>query len=275
MLETVKKFTDDNTNRSCATELLPEEKLAIQEFFEEKGLPLDRAVTFGDVTLPENYSDIRSRSEIYDFSTEIYPGLALGAPIVSANMESVTGLDLAVALEREGGLAFPPQSLPIAERIDLIHRIGRADSALIDEPLTVGAERTLEDAKSLMAEFDVRSLVVIDKKKHPIGILSTRDWLYERKDHKLVRDLMSKKLIMAKRGVNFDEATEILRKNKIEKLPLVDKSGKLAGLITANGLFYKSRHPRATRDQNGRFLRAGSIGVGRNFTPRHLKEVEA
>lgn len=252
-----------------------DEKLAIQEFFTEKGLPLDRAVTFQDVTLPENYSGIRSRSEIYDFRTRLLPSLELAIPIVSANMESVTGLDLAVALEREGGLAFPPQTLPIAERLDLIRRIGRADSALIDKPLTVRPEQNLEEAKKLMSDFGVRSLVVVDQKNRPIGIISTRDWFYEPQDGKRVRDLMSKKLISAPRGTSFEKAAEILRKNKIEKLPLVDKSGKLAGLITANGLFYNYRHPRATRDHNGRFIKAGSIGVGRNFTVKHLSEVEA
>lgn len=236
---------------------------------------MTRAVTFEDVTLPENYSDIRSRSEIFDFKTKLSPLLELATPIVSVNMESVTGLDLAVALEREGGLAFPPQTLPIGERVDLIHRLGRADSALIDKPLTIGPDETLEEAKELMSQFSVHSLVVVDRNNRPIGILSTRDWFYEPKDGKRVRDLMSKKVIYAPRGTSFAKAAEILRKNKIEKLPLVDKNDKLAGLITANGLFYKYRHPRATRDENGRFIKAGSIGVGRNFTAKHLSEVEA
>lgn len=266
---------DDLAVRNFFAELTNEEKNAIQEFFLEKGLPLDRAVTFNDVTLPEHYSDIRSRSEICDFRTQLAPSLSLGIPVVSANMESVTGLDLAVALEREGGLAFPPQTLPIADRVELIRKIGRADSALIDEPLTIGPDKTLEEAKGLMSELGVQSLVVIDKKNRPLGMLSTRDWFYEPVDGKRVRDLMSKKLIVAGRGIDFKKAEGILRKNKIEKLPLVDKNGKLAGLITANGLFYTSRHPRATRDLNGRFIRAGSIGVGRTFTARHLKEVEA
>jgi len=255
--------------------LTKDEKLAIQKFFVEKGLPVTQAVTFEDVTIPESYSDIRSRSEICDFKTELLPSLELAVPIVSANMESVTGLGLSVALEREGGLAFPPQTLPIGERVDLIHRIGRADSALIDKPLTIGPDKTLEEAKKLMSEFSVHSLVVVDRDNRPLGILSTRDWFYEPRDGKLVRDLMSKKIISAPQGTNFEEAAEILRKNKIEKLPLLSTSGKLAGLITANGLFYKYRHPRATRDQNGRFIKVGSIGVGRIFTTKHLSEVEA
>lgn len=267
--------------------LSQDERLAIEEFFTQKGLPLDRAVTFADVTLPEHYSDIRSRSELCDFRSELFPGCTLNIPITSANMESVTGLDLAVALEREGGLAFPPQTLPIKERIELTRRIGRADSAFIEQPLTVRPERTLEEAKKLMYAFGVKSLVVVDEKKKIVGVLTKRDWFYDvksRGDHvalrengsgRLVGDLMTKKVITATQRVSFEKAAEILRKNKIEKLPLVGRKGGLSGLITANGLFYKYRHPRAMRDEKGRFVRAGSIGVGRNFTPEHLKEVEA
>ena len=155
--------------------LTNEERISIKNFFESKGLPLDRAVTFSDVALPESFSNIRSRSEIQDFKTRLARGLELEIPILSANMESVTGLDLAIALEKEGGLAFPPQSLPIKDRSDLIHRIGRADSALIDEPVVALPNSTIEDAKALMAEFNIRSLVVVDKKKE-----TDRHSFYER-----------------------------------------------------------------------------------------------
>lgn len=255
--------------------LSKEERLAIEKFFLAKGLPLDRAVTFADVTLPERYSDIRTRSEVYDFKTELVPGFSLAIPVVSANMESVTGLELSVALECEGGLAFPPQTLPVGERVELIERIARADSAFIENPLTARPEWTLNKAKELMAEYGVKSLIVTDEKKKVVGIFTKRDWFYENDDKTLVGDLMTKKVITAERGVNFEKAGEILRKNKIEKLPLVGKQGGLAGLITANGLFYKYRHPRATRDDMGRFVRTGSIGVGKSFSDTHLKEVES
>lgn len=257
-----------------APALSSEERGAIEEFFTQKGLPLDRTVTFADVTLPEHYSDIRTRSEISDLSTELFPGFRLAIPVIGANMESVSGLELAVALEREGGLAFPPQTLPLRERVELIGRIGRADSAFIESPLTTRPERTLEEAKALMVEFGIKSLIVTDDKKRVVGILTKRDWFYENGDRKLVGDLMTKHVITAPRNIPFEKAAEILRKNKIEKLPLVGRQGGLAGLITANGLFYKYRHPRATRDGKGRFVRTGSIGVGRTFEPKYLREVE-
>ncbi len=266
---------DNVMSGETAAELSREERLAIEKFFLEKGLPLDTAVTFSDVTLPEGYSDIRSRSEISDFSGLIAPGLKLSIPIVSANMESVTGLELAVALEREGGLAFFPQTLPIAERLELVERIGRVDSAFIEHPLTIRPEKNLGEARNLMSRFGVKSLIVTDESKKVVGILSKRDWFYENDDKKTVGDLMTKRVITAPRNIHFDKAAEILRKHKIEKLPLVGRQGGLAGLITANGLFYKYRHPRAMRDEKGRFLRAGSIGVGQTFDEKHLKEVES
>lgn len=252
-----------------------EEKSAIKNFFIEKGLSPDRAVTFSDVTLPENYSDIRSRSEVVDFKTEIVSGLELAIPIVSANMESVTGVELAIALEREGGLAFPPQSLPLRDRLDLISKIGRAESAFIEKPLTVSPNKNLTQAKKLMRQFGIRSLIVVNKRNQPVGILSTRDWLYEDGENRLVKDLMTKKLVTAPLNVSFEKAAKILKSKKIEKLPLINGKGQLAGLITENGLFYRRYHPRATRDNKGRFLRAGSIGVGQKFTRLHLAEVEA
>ena len=251
------------------------EKKEIKDYLCAKGLPTDMAVTFGDVTLPEDYSDVRTRSAITDFRTDLIRGkLTLNIPFVSANMESVTGLDMAVALGREGGLAFPPQSLPIEKRMDLIERVGRAECAFIKNPLVIAPEKTLGQAKAEMQKYGIHSLIVVDKKVRPVGILTKRDWFYENDDGKKVKDLMTSKIITAPVGVALDRAALILRKHKIEKLPLTDKTGKLRALITANGLFYHHHHSRALRDECGRFLRAGTVGIGKEFSVKHLREVE-
>lgn len=252
------------------------ERLLIRDYLSSKGLPPDIAVTFDDVTLPEEYSDIRSRKEITDFSTDLIAGkVRLAIPIVSANMASVTGLNMAIALEREGGMAFLPQFLPLKERLDILEKLGRADSALIDAPLTVSPEKSLREAKKIMAKFSVHGLVAVDEVGRPVGILSQRDWFYVEDDSATVESLMTKKVISAPKSIDFESAKKILLKNKIEKLPLIDGDGKLAGLITTNGLFYQFYHPRATRDKTGKFLRAGSVGVGYEFTRKRLREVEA
>lgn len=248
----------------------------VNGYLQSKGLPIDRSVTFDDIPMPDRYSEVRSRSDITDFSAELYPGIELGIPIILANMVSVAGIKAIVAMEREGGLGIPPQMLPIRARLEIIERVGRTECAHIGKPLTIGPEKTLAQAKQLMNRFGIYSLVVIDDNRRPIGILSTRDWRYETDDEKPVRDLMGGRrgVHKALKNISFEAAGKILRKHRIEKLPLVDKRGQLAGLLTAHGLFYRHHHPRALSDGKGRFLKAGSIGVGRRFTNEQLREVE-
>lgn len=248
----------------------------IKSFLTDRGLPTDVDKTFDGVYLRTRYSEVRSRSEINDFSTEI-AGIKLGLPLIMANMVCVADAKSIVALEREGGLGIPPQMLSLKARLEMLEEIGRRDSALIDNPLTIYPDATLEEAKKLMSKRGVSSLIVINGEDRPIGILSTRDWMYETDQKKYVGDLMGgkRKLYAAKKGVSFEEAAKILKRHEIEKLPLLGKNGALAGLITAHGLFYKHHHPRATRDDKGRFLKVGSVGVGQYFTSAHMKEVEA
>ncbi|TSC89146.1 MAG: IMP dehydrogenase [Parcubacteria group bacterium Gr01-1014_3] len=256
--------------------LTEDEKKWVENRLLVLGLPLNVNVTFGDVALAEWYSETRSRSEINDFSLDFIEGISLDVPVILANMECVAGVRSIVAMEREGGLGIIPQMLPIEKRLEMLEMIGRAECALIDRPLTITKDKTLRQAKAVMNRYRVYSLVVIDSQRRPIGILSTRDWLYETDETKLVSELMGgkRKLYTAPRNVSFAEAAKILRKHRIEKLPLIGKYGRLAGLITAKGLFYNKHYPRATRDDKGRFLKVGSIGVGQHFTKKHLEEVE-
>src|SRR3989344_5213162 len=223
-------------------ELTKREQDAIVEHLAKKGLPLHMGVTFRDVYFPERYSDIRSRAEIGDFSTDL-AGITLNIPFIAANMESVVGAELAVALEREGGIAIPPQTLPLERRLAMLEQIRRADSAFIEKPLCIRLNRSLKDAKQVMREFKVNTLIVVDAKNRPVGVLSGRDWRYESDENAVVKELMG--------------------------------GGRIRTLITAPGLFYSTYHPRAMRDGKGQFLRIGSIGVGRTFAAKHLREVEA
>lgn len=257
-------------------EILSKKELKeINEYLESKGIPTNFAVTFSDVTLAERYSEIRSRSEINDFRARLGGKIYLDIPIASANMESVTGADLAIALEREGGMGFIPQTIPLDSRLEMIEKIKRTDSTFNASPLTIKPQQTLAQAKAVMDEYKIYSLVVVNNRNEPIGMLSTRDWRYETNMAKKVKDIMGGKdnLITANINIPFEKAAEILKQNKIEKLPLVNRQGRLAGLITAHGLFYKQHYPRATRDSKGNFLVAGSIGVGMEFTKKHANEV--
>jgi IMP dehydrogenase len=258
--------------------LTKSEEQFINQWLKARGLPTKINVTYGDMTIPERYSEIRSRLGIDDFSTQLTHDLSIDMPVILANMECLAGARAIVAIEREGGLGIVPQMIPINQRLEILEKVGRANSAYVGEPLTISPNKTLAQAKAIMKKFGIYSLVVIDENRRPIGILSTRDWKYEGDDNRLVSALMGgkRKLYVAPKDISFEEAAKILRKYRIEKLPLVDKKWRLCGLITAHGLFYKWHYPRATRDEkHGRFLRVGSIGVGRTFTKKHLAEVEA
>lgn len=258
-------------------ELTVREKEIIEKYFVEKGIPLDRAVTFENMYLPDRYSKIPSRSAIQDFRARLTEKISLNIPFISANMVGVTGPRLARELMRLGGLSIIPQMDSIEARLEQLEMIRRADCALIDDPLSIAPHKTLKEAKAIMDRFGINSLVVVDEKNRPMGMLSNRDWFYETDDTKPVSELMGgkRKLYTAPMGIPFAEAAKILRQNKIEKLPLVNRNGKLVGLLTTHGLFYERLYPRATRDnQFGRFLLVGSVGVGEQVTKARLLEVE-
>ncbi|MBI2024921.1 MAG: IMP dehydrogenase [Candidatus Harrisonbacteria bacterium] len=272
-------------------DLTPAEYDFVNAYLIEKGVPIDRTVTFDDMPLEDDYSEIESRASIYKipraFEVELAPGVKLGIPIILANMECVAGGDemrgaapgarAITAIQQLGGLGIPPQTLDLKMRLDMLEKISRTDCAYINNPLTIHPNQTLREAKRKMRE-SIRSLIVVDMESHPVGVLSHRDWKYETDDTKLVKQLMGgrKKLYTAPKNISFEEAGKILRKHRIEKLPLINKKGRLAGLLTAHGLFYKQHYPRAISDGRGRFLTVGSVGVGKeNFEKHHLHQVEA
>lgn len=257
-------------------ELNKKEKKFVQEFLNKKNLPLNHAVTYSDVILPDLYSDVRSRSDIKDFSTSLSENIELGIPLISANMESVSGSDMIVAIERNGGLGIPFQGLPLQERLDILERVRRADCTLIHDPVTVSRSTKLEEARKRMEEYEIGSLIVVDESNRPVGILTKRDWFYETDQSREVEELMTDDpfTIHTDDALDFESMRDLIRKKKIEKLPIVEDDGTLAGLITAHGLFYERHHPRAMRDQHGQFLRIGSIGVGKTFRDEHLHAVE-
>lgn len=250
------------------------------------GLPLDRNVAFDEMPIGDDWSEVETRSEIYDdihaFEVELAPGVTMGIPIMMANMDCLCGRSpeagarAIAAIEEEGGPGFPPQMMALNGRKEMLRLVGRTHCAYIDNPLIIGPHNSLREAKNKMRRHGINSLVVVENGR-PVGMLSHRDWIHESDDAKLVEKMMTgtRYLKTAPKNINFDEAAKLFRKYRIEKLPLVNKNGKLAGLLTAHGLFYKDYYPRAIRDDKGRFLKFGSVGVGRKFGKKHLHEVEA
>lgn len=234
----------------------------VDEYLYEKfsrGITPPFAFTFPDVYLIDRYSKADSRSRITNLRTRLAGEVFINIPIVSANMEDVTGDRLAIALAREGGCGFVPQSLPINKRAAIIRKVKRAESDVIESPLTTEPESTLGDARKSAAKEGVSSLLVVNKENKLIGILTSRDMFPKEDAGKKVEELMTKNLITANPGIASEEAKRILRANKIEKLPLVDKDGRLRGLMTLKDLMKTS--PLAARDKRGRLIVGGAIGV--------------
>lgn len=216
------------------------------------------AFTFPDVFLVDGYSEKDSRSEISDLRTRLARDLFINIPIVSANMEDVTGEKLAIALAREGGCGFVPQSLSIEKRTAIIRKVKRAESDVIESPLTVESENTLGEAKKIIIKEGVSSLLVVDRLGRLIGILTSRDTILK-KDSQKVEELMTKNIITAKPGTTAEEAIKILTENKVEKLPLIDQDGRVKGLMTLRDLL--KTKPCAARDKRGRLIVGGTVGV--------------
>jgi len=260
-------------------ELTSDDRGAINEYLVKKNLPLDRSVTFADVWIPEEYNTIRSRSEVWgspevSFRASLTADIYLNYPIFSANMMSVTGLDMALAMLREGGGYFLPQMLSLRDRLLMLERIKRADSAYIEEPLTIRLSETLREAREKMSHYGIWGLVVVNDAEMPVGMLSSRDWRYEKDDSLTVAGLMTTPVIYCREDSSPEAAKGLMRCNKIEKIPVVDSEGRLVGLYTAHGAFYEMRHPRSTRSTRGQFPLFGSVRIGREFTNETREEIE-
>ncbi len=217
------------------------------------------AFTFPDVFIIDRYSEKDSRSQITNLKTKLARDVFINIPIISANMEDVTGDRLAIALAREGGCGFVPQSLSIDRRAEIIKRVKRAESDVIESPITINPENTLSDAKKLAVKEQISSLLVIDKDNKLVGILTSRDMAIEEDGNKKIEELMTKSVITANPGISSQDAKKILRANKIEKLPLVDKDGALKGLMTLKDILKTRSY--AVRDKRGRLMVGGTIGV--------------
>ncbi len=265
--------------RAYSSDTLPlktppiEEALAetVSAYLAQKGLPRDTAVTFDDVTLLDFYSDIPSRGSITDSRSRLAKDIWLNTPIVSANMDTITEAKMAIALARLGGLGFIHQFLPIEKRIQEIKKVKRADSGIIENPLTIRPEATLREAREIMGEGPAGLLVLDPATEKLVGIITARDVRFEKMDDKRVAEIMTHApLITAPAGTTPEQARTILQKNKIEKLPLVDGNERVVGLITSKDILKIEQFPQALRDEKGHLMVLASVGVSGDF----LREAE-
>ncbi len=230
--------------------------------------PFKYALTFDDVLLVPQKSSILPRD--VDLSTNLTKSIKLNIPILSAAMDTVTESAMAIALARAGGMGVIHKNLSIAKQVEMVDIVKRSESGMIINPITLDLSQTIGDAKSLMAKYQISGLPVIDGKKLK-GILTNRDIRFENNLSLSVTERMtSKNLITVPIGTTLETAKEIFQKHRIEKLLVVDKNGKLAGLITVKDIQKNEEFPNSCKDDTGRLRVAAAVGVGKDAIERAI-----
>ena len=238
-------------------------------------MSIREGVTFDDVLLVPKFSDITSRTQT-DLSTKLSKNITLNIPLISANMDTVTESTMAVTMARQGGIGIIHRFLTIQEQANQVLKVKRSGSVMIENPYQISQDETISTALDIMSEKEVSGLLVVDSESKLIGILTERDVLFESLDStKLVKELMTKDIITSKPGINVDEAKDILKNNRIEKLPLVDDDQKIHGLYTTQDILNTENYPIASHDTKGRPLVGAAVGVKGDFLERTEALLEA
>ena len=220
-----------------------------------------RALTFEDVLLVPQYSEILPKQ--VDVKTRISKNVTLNIPIVSAAMDTVTEHRTAIMMARLGGIGVIHKNMDVESQAKEVKRVKKSESGVIIDPIFINPEATVAEALSLMSDLHISGVPVIDKDRKLIGILTNRDLRFETNMSVLVKDRMTKApLITAPKGCTLDDAEKIFSQNRVEKLPIVDKDGRLDGLITIKDLKKRKEYPNANKDSYGRLRVAAAIGVG-------------
>lgn len=229
-------------------------------------MPLDdkkflfEALTYDDVLLLPAYSEILPRDA--NTVSQLSRNVTLNVPIVSAAMDTVTEHELAIAMAHLGGLGFIHKNMSILQQAEQVRRVKRSESGMILDPVTLNEDAILQDALNIMKDFKIGGIPVIDGDGYLKGIITNRDLRFIKDTSLLVRDIMTKEnIITANEGVDLKQAEEILQVRKIEKLPIVNKEGKLTGLITYKDILKKKNRPTACKDQFGRLRVGAAVGV--------------
>jgi IMP dehydrogenase len=221
----------------------------------------ETGLTFDDVLLAPRRSNVRSRQDT-DTSTWLTSTVQMAIPIISANMDTVTEARMAIAMAQQGGIGILHRFMTIEQQADLVRKVKRAESLVVEAPISIHPGATISEARQRMAEADVGGLMVVDERGVLVGLVTTRDVLLARDETALISMVMTprERLVTAMRDESLEAARQKLYDYRIEKLPLVDADGRLAGLITTQDIIKIQEHPNATKDGRGR-LRVG-VAVG-------------
>ncbi|MBQ1219537.1 MAG: IMP dehydrogenase [Bacteroidales bacterium] len=217
--------------------------------------------TFDDVLLVPARSEVLPRE--VNIASHFSRDIILQTPIVSAAMDTVTESQLAISIARSGGIGVIHKNMPIEKQMEHIRKVKRAENGMIYDPITIKADDLVSDALRLMRENHIGGIPVVDESNKLIGIVTNRDLRFVSNLNTPIKDVMTKEnLITAQNGTSLSQATEILQKYRIEKLPVIEKDGTLVGLITYKDITKVKDNPIASKDSKGRLLAAAAVGVG-------------
>lgn len=224
-------------------------------------------LTFDDVLLMPAYSEILPRDT--DIRSQLTKSIMLNVPMLSAAMDTVTEANLAIALAREGGIGILHKNMSIDKQAEQVRRVKRSESGMIVDPITLLVDATIGDALKLMRDNKIGGIPIVDAGQKLVGILTNRDLRFETDKKRKVKEVMTKEnLVIAPEGTDLKKAEIILRKHKIEKLPVVNKQGKLIGLITYRDILQLRNFPNAVKDGIGRLLVGAALGITSDLMDR-------
>src|SRR4030043_486563 len=227
---------------------------------------LYEGLTFDDVLLVPSYSKVLPRE--VNLSSIFTRNIPINTPVVSAAMDTVTEDELSIAIAREGGIGVIHKNMSIEKQAAQVKRVKRAENVMIFDPITIELDATVSDALNLMKEYGIGGIPVIDRDGVLKGIVTNRDLRFESNRKRKITEVMTTKLITTNHETNLEEAARILRKHKIEKLPMIDKEGKLIGLITYKDITKTKDGPGSCRDEKGRLRVAGAVGIAADTLDR-------
>ena len=224
-------------------------------------------LTFDDVLLIPAKSNVVPSG--VDVSTRLTNKITLNTPVISAAMDTVTESEMAIAMAREGGIGIIHKNMPIEMQADEVEKVKRSENGVIRNPFSLHPENKVYEAEELMHKYKISGVPIVDEGGYLVGIITNRDMRFLTGMDMPISEVMTREdLVTAPEGTTHDEAQEILRRRKIEKLPIVDKDGKLSGLITIKDIQKASKYPNSAKDAHGRLLCGASIGVTKDVLDR-------
>ena len=231
-------------------------------------------LTFDDVLLLPGDSDVIPSSA--QTASRVSRNIAVAVPLVSSAMDTVTEARMAIAMARQGGLGVLHRNLSVDEQAQQVDLVKRSEAGMVAQPVTIGPDATVGEADAVCAQFRISGVPVVDPDQRLLGIVTNRDMRFEPDLSRLVRDVMTPMpLVTGRVGISADDAMALLRRHKIEKLPLLDQAGVLQGLITLKDFVKRHQFPAATKDAQGRLVVGAAVGFLDDAWKRAMALVDA